>query len=243
VLVHGFGEDLSVWKQQVSFLEKDHRLIIPGIPGSGLSDHNPQLSSLDDFAAAIKFILDAEGINVCTMFGHSMGGYITLAFAEHYPEALDAFGLLHSSTLADNEEKIAVRKKSIAFIEANGSAAYFKKSVPNLFTENWQAANPTAVEELIATAGSFLPEAVIQQLLAMIMRPDRTAVLKTFRGPVLFIIGREDKAVPFEGSMQQCYLPAESHIHILRNSGHMGMWEEAEKTNAALTGFLAAVTR
>ena len=68
----------------------------------------------------------------------------------------------------------------------------------------------------------------------MINRPDRTAVLKNFNKPILFIIGEHDKAVPFEQSMQQCYLPAIAHVHILRNSAHMGMFEETEKVNNAL---------
>ena len=72
----------------------------------------------------------------------------------------------------------------------------------------------------------------------MIDRPDRTSVLKNFSGSVLFIIGVHDKAIPFEQSMQQCYLPVQSHIHILRNSAHMGMWEETDKSNMQLLQFL-----
>ena len=68
----------------------------------------------------------------------------------------------------------------------------------------------------------------------MINRPDRTHVLRNFSKPTLFIIGEHYKAVPFDQSMQQCYLPDQSHIHILRNSAHMGMFEEADKVNQAL---------
>ena len=72
----------------------------------------------------------------------------------------------------------------------------------------------------------------------MINRPDRTAVLKNFGKPILFIIGEHDLAVPFQQSMQQCYLPGQAHIHILRNSAHMGMLEEADKVNRALLQFI-----
>ena len=68
----------------------------------------------------------------------------------------------------------------------------------------------------------------------MVNRSDRTAVLKNFGKPILFIIGQHDKAIPVEQSMQQCYLPDQSHIHILRNSANMGMFEEADKVNIAL---------
>ena len=72
----------------------------------------------------------------------------------------------------------------------------------------------------------------------MINRPDRTAVLKNFGKPILFIIGEDDLAVPFQQSLQQCYLPDRSHIHILRNSAHMGMLEEPAKLNQALFHFI-----
>ena len=90
------------------------------------------------------------------------------------------------------------------------------------------------MEQQIEKSKSFTDEAIIQYYQAMINRPDRTHVLKNFSNPILFIIGQHDKAVPFQQSMQQCYLPNQSHIHILRNSAHMGMLEEAEKVNYTL---------
>ena len=61
------------------------------------------------------------------MIGHSMGGYITLAFAEKYPEMLRAFGLFHSSAFADDEEKKETRRKAIKSIRENGPAAFFNR--------------------------------------------------------------------------------------------------------------------
>src|SRR5687767_13377022 len=81
VLLHGFGEDSAIWKNQVDYLQDKFQLIIPDLPGSGKStmDHGPW--TMDRFADAIKSILDQESINNCVFIGHSMGGYITLAFA------------------------------------------------------------------------------------------------------------------------------------------------------------------
>ena len=241
LLIHGFGETADVWQNQISFLEQSFQIIVPGIPGGGLSEYNPELSSLEDYADVIKSILDAESIQDCTMFGHSMGGYIVLVFAALFPERLNRFGLIHSSAFADNEEKIATRKKSIDFILNNGSEAYFKASVPGLFSETTAQEQPQLIQELISSIRILLPEALAQHQNAMISRPDRTETLKKSSGPVLFVIGQNDKAIPFDAAMKQCYLPEISHIHILRRSGHMGMWEEPEKVNAAMAGFLAAI--
>ena len=98
VLIHGFAEDGSIWDAQVEFLKNDHYLIIPDLPGSGKSGMiNTPLSEekglgvrsekdigMEDYAGCIKQILVEEKIDHCTMIGHSMGGYITLAFAEKY---------------------------------------------------------------------------------------------------------------------------------------------------------------
>ena len=163
-----------------------------------------------------------------------MGGYITLAFAEKYPEMLSSIALVHSSAFADNEEKKANRLKSIEFVKKNGAYEFLKAVITDLFTETWATNNQKIVDGQIEKSKSFTDEAIIAYYQAMINRPDRTHVLKSFPKPILFIIGEHDKAVPFEQSMQQCYLPDISYIHILRNSAHMGMLEETEKANEAL---------
>jgi pimeloyl-ACP methyl ester carboxylesterase len=237
VLIHGFGEDSSIWKAQVEFLQKDFLLIVPDIPGSGKSDvlqkENVQIT---DYADILKTILDKEKITTCTMHGHSMGGYITVAFAEKYADRLNAFGLIHSSAYADDEVKIETRKKAIAFIQQNGSKAFLRTAIPNLFYDAEKSKK--VIDILIENGNNFLPQALIQYYAAMIGRPDRTNMLKTFLKPILFIIGQHDKAVPFTHSLQQTYLPSHAHMHILRSSGHMGMYEETTKLNETLAGFL-----
>ena len=233
VLIHGFAEDGDIWKNQIEFLQDHFYLIIPDLPGSGKSELINDMS-IEGMAEVIKEIFLNENIETCSIAGHSMGGYITLAFAEKYPSMLTSLGLVHSSAFADSDEKKANRLKSIEFIKKNGAYEFLKATIADLFTETWSSNNKAIVEQQIEKSRSFTDEAIIQYYLAMIARPDRTTVLKNFFKPILFIIGEHDKAVPFEQSMQQCYLPHQSHIHILRNSAHMGMLEEAEKVNFAL---------
>ncbi len=236
IFIHGFAEDGEIWKNQVEFLKQHFYLIIPDLPGSGRSTViSRQLAvGIEDYAEVIKAVLDKEKISQCAMAGHSMGGYITLAFAEKYPGMLTSIALVHSSAFADSEEKKANRLKSIDFVKKNGAYEFLKAVIIDLFTEKWASENAAAVETQVEKSKSFTDEAIIQYYRAMIARPDRTHVLKNFPKPILFIIGEHDKAVPFEQSMQQCYLPVQSHIHILRNSAHMGMLEEAGKVNHAL---------
>jgi pimeloyl-ACP methyl ester carboxylesterase len=192
---------------------------------------------MEGMAEVIKAILAEEKIEHCTMMGHSMGGYISLAFAEKYPGLLSSFALVHSSAFADSEEKKANRLKSIEFVKKNGAYEFLKATIFSLYTESWASANRDTVEAQVEKSKAFSDEAIIRYYQAMIDRPDRTNVLRNFGKPILFIIGEHDLAVPFPQSLQQCYLPGQSHIHILRNSAHMGMLEEADKLNLALWQF------
>ncbi len=235
VLLHGFGEDGNIWNELIKDFKNDYHLIVPDLPGSGLSEIlDGENISIDDYAEVIKAILDSDKIKKCSIIGHSMGGYITLSLAEKYPVLLDRFGLFHSSAFADDEPKKQNRLKAIDFIKANGSYAFLKASIPNLFADKM---HQKEIEQLIEQGSKFTPEALIQYYLAMINRPDRTAVLKKFDKPVLFIIGEKDNAIPLHSSLQQCYLPSISYVNILE-AGHMGMIEQAEKCKTILHLFI-----
>ena len=114
VLQHGFGEDGDIWVHQIEALKNYYKLIIPDLPGSGKSDLIADMS-IEGMAEAIKEIIIQEIAapteQVCVI-GHSMGGYITLALAEKYPQLLNAIGLIHSSAFADDDAKKATRQKT-----------------------------------------------------------------------------------------------------------------------------------
>jgi pimeloyl-ACP methyl ester carboxylesterase len=240
MLVHGFAEDSSIFDLQVNYLKENYFLIVPDLPGIGKSGLlKKDYVQLTAYATILKAIVDKEKINLFTLIGHSMGGYITLAYAEKYGETLNGFGLLHSSAFADDEAKIATRKKSISFIEENGTLAFLKTSIPNLFYNAQR--NKEDIKGLIEKGNKFDPKVLVQQCNAMIIRPDTTYILKTFSHPILFIIGEHDKVIPFENSLQQSHLPQIAYVNILRCSGHMGMKEEPEIVNKYLGEFLHSV--
>jgi len=238
ILIHGFAEDATIWAEQVNLLKENFRLVVPDIPGSGKSEMVDQNAGMEDHANCIMAIIDMENISACTMIGHSMGGYIALAFAEKYPEQLNGLGLFHSTTYADSEEKKDARKKSISFIRQYGAAAFVEQTTPNLFSENSKKQNPEVIAALINRYSGFDPLSLISYYEAMINRPDRTEVLKEFSEPVMFIIGEEDKAVPMQHSLEQCHIPAVSFVHVANNTAHMGMIEDSRACTTFLDDFL-----
>ena len=230
--------------------------IVPDLPGSGKSEMIDDMS-MEGMAEVLKIILDKEisepsasskaspsGRFVgagASLIGHSMGGYITLAFAEKYQGLLRSFGLFHSTAFADTEEKIAARRKGIEFIKAHGAFEFLQTAVPNLFSQRSKDEFPELIDQFVQSLNNFSPESLVSYYESMIRRPDRTAVLKNTKLPVLFIMGKYDTAVPLQDGLKLCHLPEKSYFHVLHQSGHMGMLEETKKSNRLLEEFLSEV--
>jgi len=237
LFVHGFGEDGEVWNHQVEFLKNQYHLIVPDLPGSGKSELISDMS-MEGMAEVMHSIIHEENIDECTVIGHSMGGYITLALVEKYWNHVNAFGLFHSSAFADTEEKKQTRKKGIEFAKQHGAFEFLKTSTPNLFSPNSKSQIPNSINEFINSLASFSTDALVAYYEAMMRRPDRTGILKDTEKPVLFIAGEHDNAVPLNDVLKQCHLPEKSYFHVLKKSGHMGMMEESENANRMLREFL-----
>lgn len=239
VLVHGFGEDSAIWDTMIPELEKSYRLIVPDIVGSGRSKGDVKGISMESIAGDVNRILEKENIQSCYMIGHSMGGYVTLAFAELYPGKLKGLGLFHSTVYADSEEKKSGRKKNIEFIQKHGSAKFIEQAIPNLFAETTRKERPALVSEMIKRYSNFSPSSLVAYTEAMMNRPDRSEVLKKFPNPVLLIIGEFDTAIPIEQSLKMCRIADFAYIYIAAHSGHLGMLEEQEFCLKSIQDFLS----
>jgi len=261
MLIHGFGETCDVWKNQIDFLKDNFLMIVPDLPGSGQSEMIDDMS-MEGMAEVIKLIFDREenlqqsespqvsptggdleGASPsgrgATLIGHSMGGYITLAFVKKYSHYLTSFGLFQSSAYADSEEKKATRKKGIEFIQEHGAFEFLKTTSLNLFSPHSKQQKPDMIEEFIRGLKNFSASALVSYYKAMMQRSDSTELLKSTSLPVLFIMGEFDAAVPLQDGLKLSLLPEKSYIHILHQSGHMGMLEEEEKSNHLLYKFLS----
>lgn len=236
VFLHGFCEDSSVWDDFISVF-KSNKIIRIDLPGFGSSEpiENP---SVELFADVVKSVLNHLEIRTCTLIGHSMGGYVSLAFAKKYASSLNGLGIFHSFPYADSEEKKAARAKSIEFIKKNSHYHYVKQLFPNLFPPTFLSSNNFLVNKMIHRASSFPQIGIIGGLELMMKRPDNSEVLKNIKCPVLFIIGKDDDVVPFDKSMEQTALPDIAHIHILEGVGHMGMFEATKKTRKIIRQFV-----
>jgi pimeloyl-ACP methyl ester carboxylesterase len=241
ILLHGFAETNTVWKNQANDLPVGFKFIIPDIPGSGASELfeiNGEHLTIDALAESIHSILVSENIERCILLGHSLGGYVTLAFAEKYPGKLKAFGLVNSTAFPDSKERKQIRLRGIEMMQSYGGYAFVKATTPNLFSGSFKEKNPQVVDELTEEGKNFETKNLQEYAYAAMGRKDKTEVLKKSNVPVLFVIGTEDVAAPLKDLLKQVHLPEVSYIHILKDTGHMSMLETPEKLNRILKNFV-----
>ena len=106
VLLHGLCENLSLWNRLRVALNKNHQIITYDLPGFGKSDKLSNKFTLDDVAEILhEDLQDKLEIDKYVVLGHSLGGYISLALANKYPESILGYGLINSTSYADNEER------------------------------------------------------------------------------------------------------------------------------------------
>ncbi len=239
LLLHGFPLDGSIWDKVVPELANDYMVIVPDMPGSGESTFAGEELSVEEMAEGVKLILDNEGINSAIIAGHSMGGYVALAFAELYPGQMKGLGLIHSFAKADTEEKKEQRRKSIELFKKGGKEAFIRQMIPVLFSP---ASKSRCSEEIkVLTDRALLTEnkSLIAFYNAMINRPDRIAILKNSEVPVLWVIGADDTIASPENLIQQTSLANVNFVYTCNGCGHMSMIESPKELTGYLISFAA----
>lgn len=223
VLLHGFMEDNTIWEEMQPHLSPELRLIKIDLPGHGKSAMYGNLHTMELMAEKVKEVTDALGVKKMHLLGHSMGGYTALAFAEKYPDTLKSLTLFFSTTLADDEEKRNIRKRSLAVIDENFET-FVKTSIPNLFSNTERDILEGKIELAKSIARSTDKESVKAAQMGMAQRTDRTAVLENLEAKILIIAGRQDQAVKTSSLMK--VIPDRTNLKTyVLDCGHNGHWE------------------
>ena len=237
VLLHGFCETHEIWKHFQEELGKHFRVLCPDLPGFGKSPLPTGEISMESAAEALHDGLKKLKIAECILIGHSMGGYVSLAFLEKYPDMVEGVGLFHSTAYADSEEKKRSRHHVMAFVEKHGVKKYIDSFVPQLFYQKNREELQPEIEELLSIARTTPKESIIAYSRAMQERKDRLQILKHFKKPILYIVGEEDTSLTLADSKQQAGSLNNYEIHILEDTGHMGMYEKPEESLKAVKNF------
>jgi pimeloyl-ACP methyl ester carboxylesterase len=239
LLLHGFCEDGSMWDSFKKVFLENYTVICPDLPGFGRSEAFDEIS-MEIMASSLNEILKSENIENCIFVGHSMGGYVAMAFAELFPEKLAGLCLFHSHPFADTEDKKENRRKTIEFMKRWGSEPFVSELIPKLFLKEFAQKNPDLVSSMISKAEKFPQKGIIAATNAMIERTDRSNLIKSLECPILFIIGEFDEAIPAAFSIAQQKLNTDAISYTL-NVAHMGMFEAEAETQEILMEFLTKI--
>jgi pimeloyl-ACP methyl ester carboxylesterase len=228
VLLHGFPLDHHLWDEVVPLLEDRFDLILPDLRGFGGSSTIDSFYSMEDYASDIAALLDQLGIPKAAIVGHSMGGYVALAFARLYPERVSGLGLVSSQVLADTDERKEGRYKSAAEVADKGIASVVEAMTPKFTTDaRLQAYARKSMEEQ-------QPAAYIGALKAMAERVDSTPLLSTIDYPVVLVHGDADALIPIDRAREVKASFPQAHFVEIRGAGHIPMMEAAQQTADAL---------
>lgn len=238
VFLHGFCENKSLWKEFEEDLAEQYRVINIDLPGFGESPLLESNISIDWYAQQINDLLEELSIEEVVIVGHSLGGYIGLAFGKLYQEKLLGLGLIHSNIFADTEDRIHTRNKTLNFLERIGIERFINTFVPPLFfNKNTQQKN---IEQVIEMGVKTSLHTTLEVTKAMRDRPSYEDVVQKLQVPILFVVGKEDRTVPYEISQQQFHLTQKSIIETLEDVGHMGIYENPTRVDSAIKKLLSS---
>ena len=239
VLLAGFALSKSMWDEQTAALCATHRIVRPDLRGMGKSSapNGPYL--METLAADVASVLDACGIERATIAGHSLGGYVALAFARMFTERVARLALVCSRIDADTPEAAQRRYDLVDRIEETGSIqpvvdAYLYQ----LLAPESAAQNPALVERVRKMLAQTPPAGAAEMLRGMAERVAADDIATDLEMPVLVIGGSLDALIPAEKTREAVAAFPHGRLVICEGSGHMPMLEDPGRVTAALRELL-----
>ncbi|MFT7899834.1 alpha/beta hydrolase [Tenacibaculum ascidiaceicola] len=236
VLLHGFLENSTMWNEVVDELSKKNRVICIDLLGHGKTGCVGYIHTMEEMAEAVKSVLRELKIRRATFVGHSMGGYVALAFAEKYPKNVKGICLMNSTSQADSEERKKLRLRAVEMAKENYETLV-KMSISNLFAENMRLQLSEEIEKIREEALKIPVRGYIAATEGMRLRKNKETVLKTIEKR-LVIVGKNDPILNYTTVEEEAKRTNTSLIAL--PNGHMSHVEAKEELLKALTDFIKA---
>jgi pimeloyl-ACP methyl ester carboxylesterase len=238
VLLHGFLENQSMWNDFIPELSKRNRVITIDLLGHGATECMGYVHTMEDQADMVQAVLAELKIRKAVFVGHSMGGYIALAFAELFPEYMKGLVLMNSTSRADSEERKTNRDRAIKVVKKDHTS-FIRLSIANLFTEENRTLLVDEVEKVKLEALKTPAQGIIAALEGMKMRKDREVLLHVTTFPKMLILGKKDGVLNYEENTNQI---ENTDVQLLSFSdGHMSQIENKAETLKAIIDFMKKI--
>lgn len=202
ILLHGFLENKKMWDYFTPKLSKNNRVITIDLLGHGQSDCCGYVHTMELQAEMVFALILSLKIKKIRFVGHSMGGYIALAFAEIHPTFVSHLVLLNSTAVADTVERKSNRDRAITAVKQNATA-FICLSIANLFSEKNRKNLTSAIEITKLEALKTPLQGIIAALEGMKIRKDRSLVLKNAAHSITLVLGLQDPVLNYNESILQ----------------------------------------
>ncbi len=238
VLLHGFLENQNMWHAFVPEFSKKNRVITIDLLGHGATECMGYVHSMEDNADVVHAVLSKLHIRKAIFVGHSMGGYVALAFAELYPDNVKGLVLLNSTSRADSEERKANRDRAIKAVKQSFSN-FISLSIANLFSEENRERLKDQIELVKKEALKTPLQGIVASLEGMKIRMDREVILHLTPYPKMLILGQKDPVLNYEENLEQI---EETNVQLVTfPDGHMSHIENQTELTTVLLNFFKKV--
>ena len=238
VLLHGFLENKQMWNAFIPELSKRNRVIAIDLLGHGATECLGYIHTMEDQADMVQSVLQELKIRKTVLIGHSMGGYIGLAFAELYAENVKGIMLLNSTSKADSEERKINRDRAIVAVKQNYSN-FIRMSIANLFSESNRERLTEVIEQVKIEALKTPLQGIVASLEGMKIRKDREIILHFASYPIQLVLGKKDGVLIYEDNLDQI---EGTKVQLTTfEDGHMSHIENQTELLALLLQFLRSV--
>ena len=235
VLIHGFLENTTMWNLIIPELSKRNRVIAIDLLGHGKSDCIGYTHSMELFAETLEAVLKKVRIRKCVLVGHSLGGYVALAFAEKHPKRVKGLCLMNSTSNEDTADRKLLRTRANKMVHKNFSNLV-RMSFTNLFSEESRIVFKDQMKNALSEAMQTPIQGYIAGQEGMKLRPNRNHVLAENSFKKLIIVGKKDAALDYKTSLEEVEKTNSKHVALPQ--GHMSHIENLEELILILKDFL-----
>jgi pimeloyl-ACP methyl ester carboxylesterase len=241
LLLHGYLESSEIWNGFAEKLSRSFRVIAADLPGHGRSEFTGDVHTMEMMADTIASLVASIKVDKVFMIGHSLGGYVTLAFLERHPVYLSGYCLFHSHPFPDIPETAEKRRRDIELVSDGLKDSIIADSVKKMYATVNLDKFGYAVERSVKIGSQIKAEGIVKVLKGMILRPSRVNLMEEGRKPCLWILGALDNFIAHDTILTRINLASNTTVKTLPASGHMGFIEEEDLAVSIVSEFVRGI--
>ncbi|GAA4280539.1 alpha/beta fold hydrolase [Gaetbulibacter aestuarii] len=235
LLLHGFLESKLIWQPFIKELARKNRVITMDLLGHGQTGCLGYIHSMELMAEPIIELLENLKVKDCIVLGHSMGGYVALAFAENRPDLVKKIGLINSTSREDSKERKRNRDRAVKAVKENPKR-FIRMGIPNLFCEENRTVFTEAIKKVTEAALKTPTQGIIAALEGMKIRPERTHFLSGLNVPKLMIASKKDPVLDFKALKKEA--EEACMTLVVFPDGHMSFIENKDEFSKQIMYFI-----